>query len=133
MLSFIVAYTSAAVAFVAIDMIWLGTMASLLYRPTLGESALAVVNLPLAVIFYLFYPIGLVLFSVNPALRSNLLGTAAIFGALFGFFTYATYDLTNYATLRNWSLQLTVIDITWGTVLAAFASSASYLIVTRLT
>jgi uncharacterized membrane protein len=133
MLSLVVAYVSAAVSFVAIDMVWLGMMASQLYRPTLGDSALTLVNLPPAVMFYLLYPIGLVLFSVQPAMRSNSLEAAALMGALFGFFSYATYDLTNYATLRNWSLQLTLVDIAWGTALAAIASSTSYIIVTRFT
>jgi uncharacterized membrane protein len=131
MLSLAVAYLSAAVTFVAVDMVWLGLMASRLYRPTLGDSAMAGVNLPPAVVFYVLYPIGLVLFSIHPALRLGSVGTAAATGALFGFFTYATYDLTNYATLRNWSLQLTVVDIVWGTVLAGLTSSLSYLLVTR--
>jgi uncharacterized membrane protein len=72
------------------------------------------------------YPVGLVIFAINPALKAGSLATALTYGALFGLFSYATYDLTNYATLRNWTFALTFVDMAWGTVLAAFASAASF-------
>jgi len=74
----------------------------------------------------------LLIFAIYPALRSGSLTTAALSGALFGFFTYATYDLTNYATLRNWTLQLTLVDVAWGTLLAAMASTVAFIVITRL-
>jgi len=126
------AYLATLVVFVVCDMAWLGTMASRLYRPTLGDVLLANVNLPPAIAFYVIYPAGLVVFAVLPALRSGNLSQAAIGGALLGFFSYLTYDLTNQATLRNWTLQLTVLDITWGTVLGAISATAAYLITARL-
>jgi len=132
MLIAVVGYLAVALTFVAADMAWLGTMASRLYRPTLGDIAISGVNLPPAIIFYAIYPIGLLIFAIYPALRSGSLTTAALSGALFGFFTYATYDLTNYATLRNWTLQLTLVDVAWGTLLAAIASTVAFIVITRL-
>ena len=128
----LVAYFAGFVTFVIADMAWLGTMTSRFYRPTLSDILLTGVNLPPALAFYLLYPIGLVLFAVNPAMKTNSLGTALIYGCLFGFFTYSTYDLSNYATLRNWSLALTVVDIVWGTILAGFAATVSFWITSRL-
>ncbi len=122
------AYVAGLVAFVIADMAWLGTMTSRFYRPTLSNILLTSVNLPPALAFYVVYPIGLVLFAVNPALKINSLGTALIYGCLFGFFTYSTYDLSNYATLRNWSFALTLVDMLWGTILAGFAAAISFCI-----
>jgi uncharacterized membrane protein len=120
------AYLATLAVFVLADMVWLGTMASRLYRPTLGEIALPGVNLPPAFAFYILYPLGLVVFAILPALKGGTIHTALFYGALFGFFTYATYDLTNQATLRNWTLQLTMIDVAWGSALAGAAASAGY-------
>jgi len=96
-------------------------------------SGSAVANLLPAAVFYLSYPVGLVIFAVMPGLRGGGVTQAAIWGALFGLFTYATYDLTNQATLRNWSSVLTVIDVAWGTILGAFAASGATWIAGRLT
>lgn len=127
-----IGYLVALATFVACDMIWLGVMAPRFYRPTLGDIALSGVNLPPAIAFYVIYPIGLLIFAINPALKSGSIGNATLYGALFGFFTYATYDLTNQATLRNWTMQLTAIDVAWGTVLGAIGSVASFWAVTKL-
>jgi uncharacterized membrane protein len=121
-----VAYGFALFAFVTADAVWLSLMAPRLYRPTLGDIMLTGVNLFPAVLFYGLYPIGLVLFAVLPALKNGNTATAAVLGALFGFFTYATYDLTNQATLRNWSSLLSAADIGWGTVLGALAAALSF-------
>jgi uncharacterized membrane protein len=126
------AYITALITFVAVDMAWLGTMASRLYRPTMGDIAISGVNLPAAIAFYAIYPIGLIVFAINPALRDGSMSTAAAYGALFGFFTYATYDLSNLATLRNWTLQLTVVDTVWGAILGALASAVTYWVVSKL-
>jgi uncharacterized membrane protein len=132
MLMNLIGYGVALAVFVAADMVWLGTMASRLYRPTLGDIAVAGVNLPPAMLFYAIYPIGLLIFAVQPALKSGSISTAAIYGALFGFFTYATYDLTNQATLRNWTLQLTLVDVAWGIILGAISASISVWLMTKL-
>ena len=108
MMTYFTAYFATLAVFVLCDMAWLGTMASRFYRPTLGDIMLTDVNLPAGVAFYLIYPIGLVIFAILPALKSGSLAHATLYGALFGFFTYLTYDLTNQATLRNWTTQLTI-------------------------
>ena len=108
---YVTAYLSTLVVFVFVDMAWLGTMASRLYRPTLGDIMLTTVNLPAGIAFYLIYPVGLVYFAILPALKSGSLVQAMLGGALFGFFTYITYDLTNQATLRNWTTQLTLTEV----------------------
>lgn len=132
MLVNLVGYGVALAVFVAADMMWLGAMASRLYRPTLGDIAFSGVNLPPAIVFYAIYPIGLLIFAIQPALKSGSMSTAAVYGALFGLFTYATYDLTNHATLRNWTLQLTLVDVAWGTILGAISASITFWLVTKL-
>jgi uncharacterized membrane protein len=131
MLTALFGYLTAFVAFLAIDMIWLGVMAPRYYRPIMGDIAVATVNLPAAISFYLLYPIGLLIFAIYPALKGGSLATALIYGALFGFFTYATYDLTNLATLRNWSWSLTMVDVAWGTALAAASAGIAFMVITR--
>jgi uncharacterized membrane protein len=129
---YLTAYLATFAAFVLCDMAWLGMMASRLYRPTLGDIMLANVNLPAGVAFYLIYPVGLVIFAVVPALKSESIAQAMTSGALFGFFTYMTYDLTNQATLRNWTTQITLIDAGWGTLLGAIAATAGFWVTARL-
>lgn len=131
-MSYGVGYLAALVTMVAADMAWLAVMAPRYYRPTLGDIMISGVNLPPAILFYVLYPIGIVIFAINPALKTGSIGTAVLYGALFGFFTYATYDLTNQATLRNWTMQLTLIDVAWGTILAAAASAVAFWVVTKL-
>ena len=128
----VTSYLVALVTFVAADMIWLGRMAPRLYRPTLGDIALPGVNLPAAMAFYAVYPAGLVIFVINPALKADSFSSAILYGALFGFFTYATYDLTNYATLRNWTMQLTAVDAAWGTFLGAVTSAVAFSLTSKL-
>jgi uncharacterized membrane protein len=132
MLASATAYSVSLVTFVVIDLTWLGIMAPRFYKPTLGDIAITGVNLLPAALFYLLYPLGLVIFAIEPALRTGSIGTALLYGALFGFFTYATYDLTNQATLRNWTLSLTIVDVAWGTVLGGMVAFVSSVVVSRL-
>ncbi len=132
-MTYICAYLSTLVVFLVCDMAWLGTMASRLYKPTLGDIMLGTPNLPAAGLFYGIYPVGLVFFAVLPALKSGSLAQATLNGALFGFFTYMTYDLTNQATLRNWTSQLSLIDVGWGTLLGAISATAAFWITAKLT
>jgi uncharacterized membrane protein len=120
------AYVLALVVFAAIDLAWLTAMAPRLYRPMLGDILLDTVKIAPAVLFYLIYPVGLTVFAVLPALREGSVVAALALGALFGLVSYATYDLTNLATVRNWTLQLAVIDMAWGAALSALASALSY-------
>jgi uncharacterized membrane protein len=86
-------------------------------------------NTPPAVAFYLMYPIGILVFATMPALKAGSVSPALIYGALFGALAYATYDLTNYATLRNWTLLISVADIAWGAFASAAAATVGYYVV----
>ncbi|MCX7303504.1 MAG: DUF2177 family protein [Hyphomicrobiales bacterium] len=119
-------YVSALIVFGILDAVWLTTMAGRLYRPALGETMLDKLRLGPAAVFYLLYPVGIVVFAAMPALQNGSAGTALAHGALFGFLAYATYDLTNYATLRKWTLQVTLVDLAYGTFSAAVMSLAAY-------
>ena len=123
MTTYATGYAATLAMFLAADLLWLGTMVNRIYRPALEDILSTSVNFPPALVFYLIYPIGLMIFAVLPGLKIGSVTTAAMYGALFGFFTYATYDLSNYATLRNWTLQVTIIDIAWGTALGAMAAA----------
>ncbi len=120
------AYATAALAFLAIDAVWLSTMANLLYRPLLGDMLAPQFALAPAVLFYVIYIGGIVFFAIRPALATGRLATAALYGAALGFVAYGTYDLTNHATLRNWPAIITVADMIWGTLLTATASVAGF-------
>lgn len=128
MTKFFVAYLTVAAVFLAIDFIWLSRIAKQFYFSRLGELLLEKPNLGAAVAFYATYVIGIVIFAVAPALKSGSIMTAAIYGALFGFFTYATYDMTNYATLKNWPVSIVIVDIIWGTILACVSAVIGYLV-----
>ncbi len=125
---YVAAYFAALLLFAGIDMAWLTTMGAALYRSTLGDILLPTVKIPPAIAFYLLYPLGIVVFAVMPGLRAGSAGTAMLYGALFGLFTYATYDLTNFATLRNWTLKITLIDVAYGTIAVAAVSLLVYLL-----
>jgi uncharacterized membrane protein len=112
-------------AFFAIDMIWLGFVASKFYQSQIGYL-LGPVNWTAAIIFYLLYIIGIIIFAVHPALVSGSFGKAVLLGALFGFFAYATYDLTNLATVKDWPLLVSIVDLAWGTVLTGSVAAVSY-------
>lgn len=114
--------------FFMIDMLWLGMVARGLYRKHLAGFLDDKVNWPAAIIFYLLFIIGILIFAVLPALGKNAFGTALLLGGLFGFFTYATYDLTNLATMKNWPMSIVWIDITWGILLTGSVSALSFLI-----
>ncbi len=131
-MTYAAAYGATLAAFLVCDMVWLGSMVSRVYRPAIGDIMISGVNLAPAIVFYLLYPVGLVIFAVPVGIRSGSLLAGISYGALFGFFTYATYDLSNYATLRNWTLQLTVVDIAWGTVLGAIAAAAGCLAASKV-
>jgi uncharacterized membrane protein len=132
MMVYSAAYAGALAVLVVADMIWLGSMVSRVYRPVLGDILLSGVNLPPAIVFYLLYPVGVLIFAVAPALENGSATGATMYGALFGFFAYTTYDLSNYATLRNWTLQLTIIDIAWGTLLGAMTAAAGFLLASKV-
>ena len=132
MLNYVAAYGATAVAMLALDLLWLGVIAKSFYREGIGHLMADPPNLAAGGAFYLLYPVGVLLFAVAPAaLPGGLASPAEVpwsravpAGALFGFFAYATYDLSNLATLRGWPLRLTLVDIAWGTALTAAAAAA---------
>ena len=128
MLKIIYIYLLTIPVFFVIDMIWLGFVAKSFYRNNLGHLLRPDVNWPAALIFYLLYIVGILIFATLPALEKNSLRQAIVLGGLFGFFCYATYDLTNLATLQGWPINIVLVDIIWGVVLTAVVSAASFFI-----
>ena len=125
-------YLIALSVFFLIDMVWLGLVAKNFYAKQIGFLMKTEVNWAAAVSFYLLFIVGLVFFVISPALEKDSWVYALGAGALFGLISYATYDLTNLATLKDWPMVVTVVDLVWGTVLAATVSVVSYGIATRL-
>jgi len=116
-------YALTVPVFFAVDIIWLGFVAKKFYRNHLGFILSPDVNWSAAISFYLLYIVGIIIFAVVPALEKALL-----WGSLYGFFTYATYDLTNMATIKNWPLKVVMVDILWGVFLCSVVASISFLI-----
>lgn len=122
--TFLTLYAISVPVFFLIDMIWLGFVARTFYRNQIGHL-LGDVNWVAAITFYLLFVGGLVFFATMPAYERGSIATALVLGGLFGFFTYATYDLTNLATLKDWPLAVSLVDMLWGTVLGASVSGVS--------
>jgi uncharacterized membrane protein len=121
-------YFIALPVFFAIDMVWLGLIAKSFYAQQIGFLMKTNINWTAAILFYLLFIVGLVLFVIAPAVEKGSWMHALSFGALFGLITYATYDLTNLATLKDWPLLVTIVDLVWGAVLAASVSIVTYFI-----
>ena len=112
--------------FFVLDILWLGVVAKSFYRRNLGFILSPEVNWLAAAIFYLMYIAGILFFAVRPAVNSNSFAQAAVLGGLYGFFTYATYDFTNLATIKDWPLVIVVVDISWGVCLCTIVSILSF-------
>ena len=125
-------YLVSLAAFFAIDMLWLGLVARSFYLQYLGFLMTPSPNWFVAILFYLLFVIGILVFVVLPGLRANSLRTTLARAALFGLITYATYDLTNLATLKDWPALLSIVDMLWGTVLSVLVSSISFMVGKRL-
>lgn len=123
---YVAGYISTLIIFGVVDALWLSVMGALFYKPLLGDILLSSVRIGPALAFYAMYPVGVLVFAILPALRSGSANTALALGLLLGAVAYATYDLTNFATLRNWSLQIVIVDIVYGSVATGFAATASY-------
>jgi uncharacterized membrane protein len=118
--------------FFAIDMLWLGFIAKDFYAKQIGGIMKPDINWTAAIIFYLIFIAGLVVFVITPAVLKNSWTHAVLMGALFGFVCYATYDLTNLAVAKDWPLLVTIIDLIWGAVLAASVSVITFLIASKV-
>jgi len=114
--------------FFVIDMLWIGFLAKGFYRNNLGHLLRPDINWTAALIFYIIYIVGILIFATLPALEKHSLSHAVVMGALFGFFAYATYDLSNLATLKDWPINVVFVDIVWGMFLTASVASASFFI-----
>ena len=126
---FFISYIISGLVFAVVDGIWLSFVANSFYRSQIGSLLLDKPNLPAAVAFYAIFLVGLVVFVITPSLEAGSIKMAAVLGALFGLVTYATYDLTNLATLKNYSLTMTVVDIIWGIVLSASVSVLTVILI----
>ena len=129
---FIKLYLIALPVFLAIDMVWLILVAKNFYAKHIGFLMSPRPNWLAAGLFYLLFIVGIVVFVVTPSLAQQSWTKALLFGALFGLITYATYDLTNLATLKNWPVIVTVVDLIWGTTLATLVSIITYLIARKI-
>jgi uncharacterized membrane protein len=125
-------YILTAVLFFVIDILWLGVIAKDFYHKHLGRFFRDPVNWAAATIFYLLYIVGIMIFAVLPGIKSASLAHTALMGALYGLFTYATYDLTNLATLKDWPTAIVFVDILWGMVLCGVVSAGVFVAITRL-
>lgn len=129
-MAWIVAWVACAVVFGALDALWLGWAGTNFYRPHLGDLLAANFRIVPALVFYAAYVSAIVWFAIRPGLSAGL-GSAALNGALLGAICYATYDLTNQATLRHWPVVVTLADIAWGAFATAVAATAATLIASR--
>ena len=130
-MSWIARYVVALLVLGIGDALWLSYFAHAVFRPTLGAILLDDPRWVAVGLFYLAYAAGVLIFAVSPALRASSAWTALIYGALFGLFAYGTYDATNFATIKAWTIQLAVMDTAWGVLLTAVAAFASYLVPAR--
>jgi uncharacterized membrane protein len=126
MLKFCVAYAATAATFLLVDLLWLGFAVKGFYRSNIGALLADEINIAAALTFYLLYIVGIVIFAISPALESGSWRTSLIMGGLFGFFAYATYDMTNLATLRDWPISVAAVDMAWGTFLTALSATAGF-------
>jgi uncharacterized membrane protein len=125
----IIGYLLTFIVFLVIDMLWLGVISKNIYRKYLSSFLTENINWTAAIIFYLIYVVGISIFAIYPSVNKDSVYNSVLLGALFGFFTYATYDLTNLATLKGWPLPIVIIDIIWGSFLSAVVSFAGFKIV----
>ena len=127
MLKLLTAYGATALVFLLMDMTWLTLTGASIYRPVLGPLLADKVDGGAAIAFYLIYIFGLVFFAVRPGLIAQDWKASALNGLVLGLVAYATYDLTNQATLRIWSLNITLFDLVWGMTASAVASTLGFL------
>lgn len=129
---FLKLYALALPIFFAIDLLWLGLVAKNFYATQIGFLMKEKVNWPAALLFYLLFVVGIVFFIVQPNLEKGVWWQVLLAGMLFGLITYATYDLTNLATVKNWPLVVTLIDLLWGSALAGGVSLITFVIAKKL-
>jgi uncharacterized membrane protein len=129
----ITVYLVTLAVFVGIDLVWLGFIAKSFYRAEIGALLAEKMSFPAAAAFYVIYAAGLMFFAVQPSLATGGWTRALMLGGLFGFVAYATYDLSNLATLRGWTVKLCVVDMLWGAALSGFTAALARLVADQFT
>ena len=127
-MTYIKVFLIAIIIFLILDFIWLGLVAKNLYQNEIGTLLKTKFNFVAAFIFYIIFIIALTIFVIIPAINNNSLKEVILLGAIFGLVTYATYDLTNFATLEGFTIKIVIIDLLWGTTLGTLTSTLTYLI-----
>lgn len=130
---YVIAYLGAGVVFLFLDLLWLGMVAKGFYARQLAGFLRESPDLTVAALFYLVYLGGVVFFAIQPAMQAQSWKVAALYGAILGLVAYGTYDMTNLATLRNWPMAMSFVDLAWGTALTAVSASAGYLLARAFT
>lgn len=129
---YIAVYAGTLVLFAALDLVWIGVVMREFYRQGIGHLMSDRTNWKSGIAFYLIYTAGLMFFAISPSIIAHTFLGAAILGGLFGFFCYATYDLTNLATLRDWPLKVAIIDMLWGFAVSVAVSMVAFSIASLL-
>jgi len=124
----ILSYFLTMLVFFAIDLTWIGLVAKKFYWGNMGQLLKDDVNWVAALVFYLLYIAGIFVFAILPSVENDSVKSAVFYGALFGFFCYATYDLTNLATLKGFPMKVAIVDMIWGTILTGAVSTAGFYI-----
>ena len=124
-------YLITVVVIFLVDILWLGFISKNLYKKYLGDLMAPNVNWTAAIVFYLLFIAGLVFFVINPAIEKESLRYALLVGGFFGLITYSTYDLTNLSTLKDWPINITIIDIIWGPILNSATAAITFLVANR--
>ncbi len=132
MTRYLATYAAMAVVMIALDLLWLGVVAKPLYQQGIGHLMAEQPNVPVAVLFYALYALGLLLLAVLPNAAEPGWSKTLVTAALFGFFAYATYDLTNLATLKGWPVGLTLLDMAWGTLVSTASAAAGKFALDRI-
>ena len=125
-MQYFIAYVASAIVFFGLDLLWLGVVAKGFYARQLGDLLSDQPNMAVAGLFYAGYVGGIVLFAVAPALQAQSWTTALVLGVFLGLMAYGTYDMTNLATIRNWPVAMSAVDMLWGSVLTGIAASAGF-------
>jgi uncharacterized membrane protein len=128
----LVAYAGSLTTLLVFDAVWLGLVARTFYREQLGEMMLPSPNLGVAAVFYLFFAVAVVVLAVFPAIASGSVWTAVIYGLILGLAAYGTYDITNLATLKNWPLVMSMVDLAWGGFVTAMTAAGAFIAVRAL-
>jgi uncharacterized membrane protein len=132
MLKYLGIYFSFLISLIAVDMIWLLVIAKTMYRDSMGDLMADEPKIVAGIAFYVLYAIGVCIFVIMPAINKQSWFDAVMYGALFGFFCYMTYDLTNLSVIRNFPTQLAFIDIAWGSFATALVSGVTYWVANKI-